>query len=245
MNATGNTQPPPPRAHVFQHVPFEGPGALAPWLRRAGYDLTTTRFYETAEMPDPAAVDFLIVMGGPMSVHDESRFPWLVDEKRYLQRYLATGKPLLGVCLGAQLLAGVLGARVHAQPVMEIGWFPVFGIPHPGPAAFRFPAAADVFHWHGETFDLPPGAVHLAHSAACENQAFQMGAAIGLQFHLETTLATARALVEHTRHEQAAGPGIQSAAEILAAPPGRYDALHRLLDGVLSHLLPAAALRLS
>jgi GMP synthase-like glutamine amidotransferase len=245
MNANPDSTPASLRAHVFQHVPFEGPGALAPWLSRAGIDLTTTRFYESAELPDPAAVDFLIVLGGPMSVHDESRHPWLADEKRWLSRYLATGKPLLGVCLGAQLLANALGARIRPNPVKEIGWFPVTGIPHAAPGAFRFPAAAEVFHWHGETFDLPPGAVHLARSAACENQAFQSGAALGLQFHLETTPATARALVENARHELVEASGIQSAAEILAAPPGRYDALHRLLDGVLSHLLPAAALRLS
>ena len=245
MNASRHARPAPLRAQIFQHVPFEGPGALAPWLRRAGFRLATTRLDQSPGLPDPAGVDFLVVLGGPMSVNDESRHPWLPEEIRYLRRYLATGKPFLGVCLGAQLLATALGARVYPNPVKEIGWFPVTGCRHAHPCAFHFPDTAEVFHWHGETFDLPAGAVHLARSAACANQAFQVAAAIGLQFHLEATPATARAMVRNARAELVDRPGIQSAAGILAAPPLRYAALHRLMASVLAHLLPAAALRLS
>ena len=235
----------PLRVHWFQHVPFEGLGRLEPRLLRAGCRLSATRFYENPETPDPADVDFLVVMGGPMSVNDEARLPWLAAEKEFIRRFLAAGKPALGICLGAQLFAAALGARVRPNPVKEIGWFPVEGLPTREPAAFRFPAAFDAFHWHGETFALPPGAMHLARSRACENQAFQSGRAIGLQFHLETTPESARALIENARAELVPGPFVRTEAELLAEPPARYEAPHRLLDALLAHLLPDAALRLS
>jgi GMP synthase-like glutamine amidotransferase len=234
------------RAHVLQHVPFEGLGQLDPWLGHAGFQIQHTRFFESSALPDPAAVDFLVVLGGPMSVNDEAIHPWLADEKEFLRRFLATGKPLLGICLGAQLLANALGARVHANREKEIGWFPIEGLPPPEHSrACRFPARANVFHWHGETFDLPPGAIHLARSQACENQAFQIGAAIGLQFHLETTPESARALIDHARSELVPATFVQTETEILAAPAVRYQSLHRLLDNLLAHLVPTVDLRLS
>ena len=236
---------PPLNVHCFQHVPFEGLGALEPRLSRAGCRIGCTRFFADARLPDPDAVDFLVVLGGPMSVNDEAAWPWLVAEKEFIRRFVAAGKPLLGICLGAQLLAGALGARVAPLREKEIGWFPIAGAPHSSAAAFRFPATAAAFHWHGETFALPSGAVHLARRRACENQAFQVGRAIGLQFHLETTPATARALVENARAELVPGPFVQTEAEILAAPPKTYAALHRLLDDLLAHLLAGAGLRLS
>ena len=236
----------PLRAHWFQHVPFEGLGQIEPWLRRAGFEISCTHFFESPHLPDPAAVDFLVVMGGPMSVNDEAIYPWLADEKEFIRRFLATGKPLLGICLGAQLIANALGARVYANREKEIGWFPIEGLPPPEHSrTFRFPAKADVFHWHGETFDLPPGAIHLARSQACENQAFQIGAAIGLQFHLEITLESARALIENARSELGPAAFVQSETEILATPAHRYPSLHRLLDELLAHLLPKSALPLS
>ena len=232
------------RVHVFQHVPFEGLGALEPAFHKRGCEIAATRFFADDPLPAPADIDFLVALGGPMSVHDEAAFPWLAVEKEFIRRHVAAGKPFLGICLGAQLLASALGARVFSNRDKEIGWFPIEGLPVRDPAAFRFPATAEVFHWHGETFDLPSGAVHLARNRACENQAFQIGRAIGLQFHLETTPATARALVEHARAEMMPSPFVQSEAEILSAPAARYAALHRLQDDLLAHLLSGPALRL-
>lgn len=228
------------RAHCFQHVPFEGPGSIETWLRAAGHEITTTRLFESPHLPDHDAVDLLVVMGGPMSANDEDAFSWLAAEKRFIRAAAASGKPVLGICLGAQLIASALGARVYRNPVKEIGWFPIRGIASPERTAFRFPPSIDVFHWHGETFDLPPGAIHLARSDGCAHQAFQFGSAvIGLQFHLETTPASAHEIVAHCRDELTPARYVQSEQEILAAKPERYETINRLMGDVLSFLLRA------
>jgi GMP synthase-like glutamine amidotransferase len=226
------------RAHWLQHVPFEGLGSIEPWLRRAGCDVTVTRFHESPDLPDAADVDALVVMGGPMSVNDGERYPWLAAEKRFIRGTIEAGVPVLGVCLGAQLIAGALGARVYKSPRREIGWFPVRGVFPAGGPAFSFPKEIEVFHWHGETFDLPPGAVRLAESDGCANQAFQIGrSVVGLQFHLEATAGAVRSLVESCRSELIPARYVQPEKDILAAPPGRYRRINRLMEEILIHLL--------
>lgn len=229
------------RAHYFQHVPFEGLGCIRPWLVDAGYEVTCTRFFESPGVPELDEVDFLIAMGGPMSVNDEEELPWLVAEKRFIRRAIEAGKPVLGICLGAQLIASALGARVYPNEMKEIGWFPLHGIGG-GPGCFRFPETIRAFHWHGETFDLPPGAVHLARSAGCENQAFQIGrAAIGTQFHLETTPEAAEKLVVNCRAELTPSRYVQSDSELLQAPAGNYGAVNGLMVEMLSFLTRAGS----
>lgn len=225
------------RAHYFQHVPFEGPGSIEPALSAAGYTLGHTRFFETACLPDPKAIDLLVVMGGPMSVNDEREFPWLIAEKQFIRAIIEAGKPVLGICLGAQLIASAMGAPVYKNKEKEIGWFPVVGIPVAGNETFNFPAQLEVFHWHGETFDLPPGAARLARSAGCENQAFQLGArVIGLQFHLEMNPELLSAMIEGGRDELVASRYVQTEVEILTAAPGRYAAVNRVLADLLAYL---------
>jgi len=177
-------------------------------------------------------------MGGPMSVNDEDQFPWLAAEKRFMRAAIQAGKPVLGVCLGAQLIASAAGARVFANPQKEIGWFPVQGIDSGSQAHFHFPPSATVFHWHGETFDLPAGAVRLARSEVCPNQAVQLGrSVIGLQFHLETTPASARDLVANCRAELIPGEYVQSEEQILAAGAQTYQSINSLMGEVLAFLL--------
>ncbi|MCU0530395.1 MAG: gamma-glutamyl-gamma-aminobutyrate hydrolase family protein [Cyanobium sp. Prado107] len=238
------------RVHWFQHVPFEGLGSIEPWLLERGHQLSVTRFQHWGEagaaaLPDLDAVDLLIAMGGPMSVNDEAIHPWLEGERRCIAEAIGRGIPVLGICLGAQLIASALGARVLRNPQPEIGWFPVQAIPvsssaparAAGPVDFVFPQSLPVFHWHGETFELPAGAVPLARSAGCANQAFQLGTHVfALQFHLETTPEAARALVEHCGDELVAAPFVQSAEEILAAPPARYAAAQAVLHQLLTAL---------
>lgn len=233
---------------VLQHVPFEWIGSMEPWLRERGASITTIRLWEERTLPTPEVSDLIVVMGGPMSVNDEAAHPWLVAEKAFLREVIAAGVPMLGVCLGAQLIASALGAWVGSNPQKEIGWFPIRATQpgsegaaskiFDGASRFAFPASVEVFHWHGETFDLPPGAVRLAESAACENQAFQLGQhVIGMQFHLETTPDTADDLIEHCGDELVPGPYIQTAVAMRATPAASYAAINTLCGEVLAYVL--------
>lgn len=226
------------RAHVLQHVPFEGLGSIEPWLAARSASVTWTRFFEHSALPDAADVDLLIALGGPMSVNDEDLLPWLRPEKRFIARAIARGCPVLGICLGAQLIASALGARVYPGPHKEIGWHPVHGIrAESGPVTFPLEFLA--FHWHGETFDLPPGAVCLASSDACRHQAFRFGRnVLGLQFHLETTADSLSALVERCRDELiAGGVYVQTEDSLRAAPPQTYAAVNAQMSAVLDALV--------
>ncbi|MCE9613390.1 MAG: divalent cation tolerance protein CutA [Lentisphaerae bacterium] len=201
-----------------------------------GHPVTGTRLYAGEALPVPAAFDWLVMMGGPMGVHDEATCPWLHDEKRLLRDAIAAGRAVLGICLGAQLLADALGARVYANAHKEIGWFPVQRTPTSAGALAGFPDSLDVLHWHGDTFDLPPGANHLLASEACTHQAFVAHHRLyGLQFHMEIEPHGCRALIEHGRHELVPGPYIQHADELLADPTRFFTAatiLERVLDAM-------------
>lgn len=225
------------RAHYFQHVPFEGLGSIEPWLHANGYDITSTRFFESADLPDLQAVDFLVVMGGPMSVNDEEEYPWLALEKQFIRAFIEKGRPVLGICLGAQMIANAMGANVFPNAVKEIGWFPVHALATRDSPVFQFPPAETVFHWHGETFDLPAGAIPLARSEGCENQAFQLGRrVIGLQFHLETTPWSAKEIVSHCRDELVPSRYVQTEEQILSASPSRFQSINLLMSDVLAFL---------
>lgn len=225
------------RAHYLQHVPFEGPGSIAPWLEAAGYQITATKFYESTRLPLPEQIDLLIIMGGPMSVNDEERFPWLRIEKQFIREMIKSGRAVLGICLGAQLIASALGESVYPNRRKEIGWFPVEGVAQKDKTVFSFPRQVEVFHWHGETFDLPEGAVLLAKSEACQNQAFQIGrAVIGLQFHLETTPESAQAIVTNCRAELLPSKFVQPEVAILDQPPKKYQAINDLMAQILHFL---------
>lgn len=224
------------KVHVLQHVPFEGLGSIEPWLVARGATVSYTRFFESSRLPKPMDLDLVIALGGPMSVNDEADLPWLKEEKRFVAEAVNSGKAVLGICLGAQLIAGALGARVYPGPHKEIGWFDIESTSD-RPDMFRFPKKVKVFHWHGETFDLPRDATRLARSAGCQNQAFQIGSrAIGLQFHLETTPASAESLIVHCRNELVDGRFIQSEEELREAPMAAYAVVNAIMDDVLTYL---------
>lgn len=227
------------KVHILQHVPYEGLGSIAPWLESRQAKISYTRFFETDWLPAPSSVDMVIAMGGPMSANDEQKLPWLVPEKQFIRAAILQGLPVLGVCLGAQLIAGALGANVYRNPVKEIGWFPVRTVPAPA-GHFCLPADCMVFHWHGETFDLPPGAARLASSDGCKNQAFQINRnAIGLQFHLEETPESVYELVENCREELVPGPYIQSERELREVSVSSYRAINAVMNQVLEYLMRA------
>lgn len=226
------------RAHYFQHVAFEGLGTIETWLQGAGYSITRTRFFAREPIPSMEEVDFLVVMGGPMSVNDEEKLPWLLAEKQAVREAIEAGKPVLGICLGAQLIASALGAPVVKNPEPEIGWWPIKNVSEDASSDFRFPLSTMVFHWHGETFALPPGARRIAESVGCVHQAFQIGSnVIGLQFHLEMTPQSVAGLVEHCGRELVPGKFIQSASDILGASTETYASTHRLMDELLGYML--------
>jgi GMP synthase-like glutamine amidotransferase len=193
--------------------------------------------FDSEELPCLDDIDLLIAMGGPMSVNDEQAYPWLTAEKEFVRDAIHSGKAVLGICLGAQLIASALGARVYPNAVKEIGWFPVTKVTSPGNSISCFPESVDVFHWHGETFDLPSGATQFARSIGCENQAFRFGdSVIGLQFHLEITPESAKAIVTNCRAELSPSKYVQCEAEILAAPLRNYQVINALMEEVLSYL---------
>ena len=227
------------RLHVLQHVPFEGLGHIDSWIRRRGHRLTLSRLYEGAKLPDPEAFDRLVILGGPMNIHEEAAYPWLAEEKALIKAALAAGKSAVGICLGAQLLADGLGSRVYAGSHREIGWFPVRLTAAGQRTALTegLLAVTTVFHWHGDTFDLPPGAVHLFESEACANQAFLLDNRIlGLQFHLESTPETVQQLLTHCRDELIPGPFIQGVAQIADTVPERFARINNLLETLLDRL---------
>lgn len=182
-------------------------------------------------------------MGGPMSVNDEAAHPWLRAEKRFIATAIADGKVVLGVCLGAQLIASAMGARIYSNREREIGWFPVETVADEQQTdlARILPHRVEVFHWHGETFDLPAPALKIARSSACENQAFSIGdRVLGFQFHLEATLSSASALIENCRSEMVPGRFVQSETEITRTAD-RFERVNRIMAGVLDHLTNTAA----
>jgi GMP synthase (glutamine-hydrolysing) len=175
-----------PQTLAIRHVPFEDLGLLGPLLAERDHEI---RYVEapTADLVklDALAPDLLVVLGGPIGVYENDRYPFIDAEVALLTRRLAAGKPTLGICFGSQLMAKALGARVYASGVKEIGWAPVELTSEGATSCLRHLATA-VLHWHGDTFDLPVGAVRLASTAACRNQAFRAGRhALGLQFHAE------------------------------------------------------------
>jgi GMP synthase-like glutamine amidotransferase len=208
------------------------------WMKARSAHLSATRFYEDPRPPDIDDIDWLIILGGPMSVNDESAYPWLGAEQRCIARAIAEGKVVLGVCLGAQLIAAAMGASVYPNEEREIGWLPVERMANAQQDGIAgiFPDRLEVFQWHGETFDLPAQALKIARSAACENQAFSIGERVlGLQFHLEATPATIEALIEHCRTEMTPGRFVQSAEEMLR-DSDRFERAHTIMASVLDRL---------
>ena len=226
------------RIHILQHVPFEGPGSIEDWAITNGHTLTTTRFYAQEPFPPLERFDLLVILGGPMSVHDEHLYTWLKGEKWFIKEVIEAGKPMLGICLGAQLLAEALGAEVYQGEHKEIGWHPITldddFTRHP--LGKLLPATSTVFHWHGETFSLPEGTQRIASSVACENQGFiYRERIIALQFHLETTPLSVQNLVDYCGDELVDGEYIQS-ADLLLDTRDFYSQMNSAVVRLLEYL---------
>lgn len=237
------------RVHWLQHVPFEGLGSIADWMEQRGHELTCTRVWESTDFPDIYDVDWLIVMGGPMGVYDEAEYPWLIREKAYIKEIIPEGilgkrRPVLGICLGAQLIADVLRTHVHRNDVPEIGW----GAVKADPTVKTFSALTglagefDAFHWHFDSFGIPPEATHIFSSDDCKNQGFVYDErVVGLQFHLETRREDAERLIEHGGDDLAAADIDKSTAKAWLEDEQRFDAMNTRMAKLLEGLERVAA----
>lgn len=238
------------RIHSFQHVPFEGMGSFIREFEQRGWPMSTTHWYNGDSAPELDQFDWLVIMGGPMNIDDEAGFPWLAAEKQAIRAAIEAGKTVIGVCLGAQLIASALGASVRPGTYREIGWFDLQreeGAER-SPLAGLLPERFSAFHWHGDTFDLPPDALLLASSEACRNQIFSVGERVlGFQCHLETTPETARALIEHCGEdleekdaelntEEADTLRYVQTAEQILAQPERFADINQLASQIVKAL---------
>ncbi|MGQ1891445.1 type 1 glutamine amidotransferase [Thermophagus sp. OGC60D27] len=206
------------KIHCFQHAPFEDMGCIKDWIKKEGFQLSYTRFYEKWEIPSVDTYDWLIIMGGPMNVDEETQYPWLKEEKKAIKKAINSGKTVLGICLGSQLIATALGAKVRKNHEPEIGWFDV-SLTDEGQRSRLFKGFDNtfkIFQWHGDTFEIPKGAYHLASSPVCRNQAFALGnKVLGLQFHLEVTAESLDLMLQDSADDLIEAPFVRKKEEIL------------------------------
>lgn len=206
------------RIHIIMHVAFEGPGCIAEWISAKGHSVTYSKLFDNDKLPDISEFDWLIIMGGPMGVYDETIYHWLSDEKQFIRSAIDAGKTVLGICLGSQLIAEVLGAKVYPNNQKEIGWFPIYCDKQntDNPLLGNLEEEFTVFHWHGDTFDLPRGSKRLFYSDITPNQAFVYNKkVIGLQFHFEVTETTLREMIENGAAELTGKASVWNATDIL------------------------------
>jgi GMP synthase-like glutamine amidotransferase len=206
------------RIHCLLHESFEGLASINDWINKKEYTLSITRLYLNETPPEVHDFEFLIIMGGGASVYEEEKYPWLIKEKIFIKQAIESQKKILGICLGAQLLADVLGAKVYPGPVKEIGWFPILFDTPTLPRLDFLPESMKVFHWHGDTFDLPMGAIRIGSTEGIINQGFIFNDhVIALQFHLEMNQLQVKLMVQSCGAElKQSGKFIQTEEQILA-----------------------------
>lgn len=229
------------RIHYLQHVDFEDPGAIVSWARGRGHPVSRTLLFAGESLPRLAEFDWLLVMGGPMNVYDDGLFPWLAAERAFIRDAIGAGKTVVGICLGAQLIADAIGGRVVKNRHREIGWHPVFmtDAARVSPVLSFLPETPIVFQWHGDAFvSLPDGATILARGEACANQAFRYGERVfGFQFHLEYAREHIEALIRHCPEDLRPGTFVQDAESMLARPE-RVDRGNAWMRSFLTNLEP-------
>ncbi len=206
------------KIHYFQHVPFEKSGIIENWAKDRSYTIAKTKFFKPYKEPDINSINILFIMGGPMGIYNEKDYPWLTEEKKIIEKAIKQNKIVIGICLGAQLIADVLGVKIYKNQHKEIGWFPVYKTEKckQNNHIISFPDSMTVFHWHSDTFDIPENAIHVLRSDACENQAFVYNKKIfAFQFHLESTMDSINGIIKNCKDELINTDYIQKENKIL------------------------------
>lgn len=226
------------RIHIFQHVVFEDAGSIEKIAREKSFSIHYTRFFEPFKLPNLSSFDLLIIMGGPMSIYDEEQYPWLNEEKKFIKECISKKKQILGFCLGSQLLADALGAAVYTNQEKEIGWHSIskpIGVHHT--LLDLFPDENTVFHWHGDTYDLPKGAIPLFSSEATQLQGFIMNDLwIGLQFHLETVPQSVVSLLKFANNDLNNGRKFVQSQETILSTVDHFADMKKQLTLLLNWL---------
>ena len=219
--------------NVLQHADHEGPGEIDVWAQKHGHQTRVTHLWRSDALPSWDSFDLLVVMGGEMNIYQYRDWPWLKPERELIEAALASGKPVVGICLGAQLIADALGARVTQNREVELGWQPVTFTTEARAYLPDLPETATVLHWHEDTFELPNGATRLAVSAACEEQGFIIpGKCLGLQFHLEVDPKLAVQFV-HSQGIWPEGPCVQLPEDVIENAESFHAANRQILFALL------------
>ncbi len=225
------------RIHSLEHESFEGPANIEVWAKKKGHTISRTLLFNKEELPDINDFDWLVIMGGSMNIYEEEKYPWLAPEKDFIAEAIAGKKIVLGICLGSQLIADVLGGKVSKNKYSEIGWFPVsLTRDTRNSRVFNtLPRKFTAFHWHGDTFRIPPGAIRIAESEGCANQAFEYGRVIGLQFHIEYSIEIINSMFRNCKDDIVDGKYIQKPAKIISQSSNvakTQGLLNLLLDNI-------------
>jgi GMP synthase-like glutamine amidotransferase len=221
------------RIHFIQHVFFEHPGYLLNWAKQHNHSVNITYIYESTALPAIDEFDLLIIMGGPMGAYEEHKYDWLKTEKQFIKNAISAGKKVLGICLGCQVIADVLGSKVYPHTQKEIGWWPVKKVAENKnhPLLKNLPDEFITFQWHGDTFDLPDEAIQLFYSSACEQQGFlYKNNVTGLQFHSEVQDDLLNDMTENDKAQLVPSTFVQSAEEINRLLPLHIELQHQYIS---------------
>jgi GMP synthase-like glutamine amidotransferase len=227
------------KIHILQHVPFETPGFFS-MLPAEEFSISVSNVYKGDTLPEFKSYDILVILGGPMNVDEHDLYPWLESEKEYIRRAIDAHGKILGICLGAQLIASALGARVTKNNHKEIGWFPIRKTESGCNSKLlkNIPDSCLALHWHGDTFDIPYNARHEVSSDACNNQLFTYNnRVIGMQFHFEATEESIDALIDNCGSELVTELYIQDADTIQKYAKEYCENSHKYLSAIIRNLL--------
>lgn len=226
------------KIHILKHADFEGPGYIEKWAQNNSHDISFTNLYLKEKLPNLNDLDFLVIMGGPMSVNDTDKIDWLEYELKFIKDAIDEGKVVLGICLGSQLIAKALNSTVYPAKSTEVGWFPVMFNKKELSRELKeiLPDYITTLHWHGETFDIPRGAIGFGSSTDTPNQAFIYNEKVlGLQFHPETTVYTIEGFIENMGNDIQEGRYIQPIGIIRKGAEYIIEN-NQLLDNLISYL---------